>query len=87
MSLSFPNPSRSYDSQSSRIRFLGHDGMFQISFSITVDALSERNSGPLDGEADFLRAFDAGHEFIQEIARKAYAKTRKSSYAFTAADI
>lgn len=87
MSISFPNPSRSYDNQSHRIRFVGHDGMFQISFAITVDALSSTSSGPLDGEADFLRAFDAAHEAIQGIARKAYSKTRKSSYVFTAADM
>lgn len=32
MSLSFPNQSRSYEEAGKRIRFIGHDGMFEIPF-------------------------------------------------------
>ena len=87
MSLTFPNPSRSYDERNHWVRFVGHDGMFQISFSVAEDALSGKGSNPLQTEAEFLSAFDAARKLIQEVASKAYSKTRKSSYAFTAADI
>ena len=40
MSLTFPNRSRSYDEAGKRIRFVGHDGMFQISFSVAADAMT-----------------------------------------------
>jgi hypothetical protein len=87
MSLTFPNSSRSYDETEQRIRFLGYDGMFQISFTVTVDALSKGKFGVAEAEARYLSAFDAARKHIQDIASKAYARTRKSSYALTAADV
>ncbi len=87
MGLTFPNPSRNYDTKNHLVRFVGHDGMFQISFSIEAAALSGRGSDPLRTEAEFLNAFDAARKLIQDLASKAYARTRKSSYALTAADI
>ena len=58
MSLTFPNPSRSYDEAGKRIRFVGHDGMFQISFSVAADAISKAPSGTATAEATYLAAFD-----------------------------
>jgi hypothetical protein len=87
MSLTFPNSSRSYDLEHKRVRFVGHDGMFQISFSISVDAVSHKRFDANDAEAGYLHAFDAALESIHEIARKAYKRTRKSTYAFTADDV
>lgn len=87
MALTFPNSSRSYDADGKRIRFVGYDGMFQISFSITVDAISKKTFDLDEAESQYLTAFDAARKFIQDVARKAYSRTRKSTYAFTAADV
>ncbi|ESW65205.1 hypothetical protein X769_16390 [Mesorhizobium sp. LSJC268A00] len=86
MSLTFPNPSRFYDEAGKRIRFVGHDGMFQISFSVAADALSKAPSGTATAEATYLAAFDTASSSIHDIASKAYARTRKSIYVLTAAD-
>ncbi|RUX63638.1 DUF1488 family protein, partial [Mesorhizobium sp. M7A.F.Ca.US.014.04.1.1] len=45
MSLTFPNRSRSYDEAGQRIRFVGHDGMLQISFSVAADAMAKMRPG------------------------------------------
>jgi hypothetical protein len=87
MGLEFPNPSRSYDPENKRIRFTGHDGMFEIAFSIEVDALSKNTFAASEAEACYLKAFDTASKFVRELARTAYARTRKNSYAFTAADL
>ncbi|ESX18357.1 DUF1488 domain-containing protein [Mesorhizobium sp. LSJC264A00] len=86
MSLTFPNPSRFYDEAGKRIRFVGHDGVFQISFSVAADALSKAPSGTATAEATYLAAFDTASSSIHDIASKAYARTRKSIYVLTAAD-
>lgn len=87
MGLTFPNASRSYDPDHGRIRFVGHDGMFQISFSITTDAISRKRFEGADAERDYLAAFDASRSIVQAVARKAYERTRKSTYALTGADV
>ena len=87
MALTFPNSSRSYDPDGKRIRFVGHDGMFQISFSITLDAISKRTFDVNEAEARYLNAFDEARKSIQDMAKKAYERTGKSAYAFTAADV
>jgi hypothetical protein len=86
MSLSFPNPSRSYDSGAQRIRFLGHDGMFAVPFFVEIAALSKHRSTAGGSEATYLDAFDADRDTIQDIARKAYSGRRKSMYVLTPAD-
>jgi hypothetical protein len=85
MSLTFPNRSRSYDEAGKRIRFVGHDGMFQISFSVAADAISKEPPGTAT-EATYLAAFDTASSSIHDVARNAYARTRKSMYVLTAAD-
>ena len=87
MALTFPNSSRSYDADHGRIRFVGHDGMFQISFSITTDAISPKRFDGADAERDYLATFDASRSFVQAVAAKAYGRTRKTTYALTAADV
>jgi hypothetical protein len=81
MSLSFPNASRSYDEPGHRVRFLGHDGMFQVQLFVDADVFAGANS-----EAGYLAAFDAKRSGIQKVAMKAYAATRRSSYLFTSKD-
>ena len=38
MTLAFPNPSRSFDEVRNAVRFIGHDGMFEVPFFIDADA-------------------------------------------------
>ena len=45
MALTFPNRSRSYDDVGQHIRFLGHDGMFEIPFLIEIEALANTIPG------------------------------------------
>ena len=44
MSLSFPNRSRSYDASARRIRFIGHDGMFEVPFLVDADVFPNANT-------------------------------------------
>lgn len=81
MSLTFPNASRSYDEPGRRVRFLGHDGMFQVQLFIDVDVFVGAST-----EAGYLAAFDAKRNGIQAVAIKAYAATRRSSYFITSKD-
>jgi hypothetical protein len=71
MSLSFPNRSRSYDPSGRRIRFIGHDGMFEVFPAATT-------------EAGYLAAFDKARDAVETVARKAYG--RKNTYLLTPAD-
>ncbi|MAU21985.1 MAG: DUF1488 domain-containing protein [Martelella sp.] len=82
MALAFPNQSRSYDENGRRVRFTGHDGMFEVMFFVRADALSN----PAEGEASYLAAFDAARETIYDKARKIYLKGRKAVYVLSAAD-
>ncbi|RWC49931.1 DUF1488 domain-containing protein [Mesorhizobium sp.] len=86
MSLTFPNRSRSYDEAGQRIRFVGHDGMFQISFSVAADAMARMQPGAAADEAGYLATFDMQSSTIREVASKAYDRTHKSMYVLTAAD-
>ena len=38
MTLNFPNPTRSYDEKRKAVRFVGHDGMFEVPFFIEAAA-------------------------------------------------
>ncbi len=86
MTLNFPNRSRSYDAAGQRIRFVGHDGMFEVPFFVEVGAISKTNSAPADAETDYLAAFDAARVSIHDVAREAYASSRKTMYVLTPSD-
>lgn len=81
MGLSFPNRSRSYDASARRIRFTGHDGMFEVSFLVEADVFPGSNT-----EAGYLAAFDAGRDAIQKVAAKSYGYARRRLYILTASD-
>ena len=85
MSLAFPNPSRSFDEVRNAVRFIGHDGMFEVPFFIEADALSVGGS-PVPSEAEYLSAFDAARGSIHDVAREAYSHGRRTSYTLTSAD-
>jgi len=85
MTLSFPNPSRSFDEAHNVVRFSGYDGVFQVPFVVEATALIT-SGGKALLEAECLTAFDATRDLILDVARKAYSDQRRSSYTLTAAD-
>lgn len=84
MTLSFPNPSRSFDASSRRICFWGYDSAIEISFFMETDALKRLCPQMSDAESEFLKAFDAAHKRIHEVADKVYKHSAKGkgSYAY-----
>lgn len=85
MTLEFPNRSRSFDEAHNGVRFLGHDGMFEVPFFVEAGALSRTERKGLT-EMDMLNAFDAARSSIHDVARKVYSPGRRTSYTLTAAD-
>ena len=85
MTLEFPNRSRSFDEMRCAVRFLGHDGMFEVPFFVETAALAEAATTQLS-EADFLMAFDSARSSIHDVAREAYSHGRRTFYTLTAAD-
>lgn len=85
MTLEFPNPSRSFDDVRNAIRFVGHDGMFEVPFFIEATALVPSGRTHLS-ESDLLAAFDSARSSIHDIAREAYSCGRRTSYTLTATD-
>jgi hypothetical protein len=72
MALSFPNHARSFDEAHSRVRFLGHDGMFKVNFYVLAEVLLGGQSRRAATESDYLRSFDALRSRIWEAAQSAY---------------
>jgi hypothetical protein len=90
VTLDFPNPSRSFDEARNAVRFIGHDGMFEVPFFIEADALAStttKGSGLEAAEAACLASFDAARRSIHDVARKLYSRGRQTSYTITTADI
>lgn len=85
MTLTFPNRSRSYDEAGERVRFIGHDGMFEVPFFVEAAALAPPGRTK-SSETDCLMAFDAARGSIHDVAREAYSHGRRTSYTLTAAD-
>jgi hypothetical protein len=85
VTLEFPNPSRSFDDVRNAIRFVGHDGMFEVPFFVETTALV-RSGSIRPSESDLLAAFDSARSSIHDIAREAYSHGRRTSYMLTAAD-
>lgn len=79
MALAFPNQARSYDETNRRVRFLGHDGMFEVRFFVPADMLAGELSQRTANAGDYLAAFDVLRPRIQDAAEKAYKATRVST--------
>ncbi len=84
MALTFPNRSRSYDEAHQRVRFLGHDGLFEVPFFVEAAAFPSATSHTT--EEDCLAAFDAERGTIIEVARQVYSYGHKNTYVLTPAD-
>lgn len=86
MALTFMNRSRSFDASRNRVRFLGHDGMFEVPFSVEANALGVNETDDAAAEADSLAAFDAFRSRIHDVARKVYSHSRRPAYVITKGD-
>jgi hypothetical protein len=84
--LNFPNESRSYDSTRRCVRFWGHDGALEVSFSVEVAALLRMAPGTKHDALAVLESFDANRPRILKVARTVYARRRKGTYALLASD-
>ena len=83
MTLTFLNPSRSFDQTRNAIRFIGHDGIFEVPFYVGIDILAEGGNGA-SSEAECLRAFDALRSSIHDAARAAYTHGHRGFYMLKA---
>jgi len=81
MTLSFPNPCRSFDAVRSRVCFWGYDTTIEISFFVGEEVLKHLCPDMAGAEAGFLKAFDAMRDRIHEIADKAYVRAGKRPIA------
>ena len=86
MSLSFPNPCRSYDATLRAVRFWGHDGPMEAAFFVNEDALRRIQPGMPCDEAGLLSAFDSHCNLIHAAATKVYKRGRRGSYELIPAD-
>jgi hypothetical protein len=84
--LSFPNPSRVFDSTRRAVRFWGHDSAMEWSFFITAEALERLQPDVACDEANLLRVFDTNRAKIHAAAKTAFAGKRKGSYELVATD-
>jgi hypothetical protein len=90
--LNFPNPTRSYDERRHAVRFVGHDGLFEIPFFVEAAALARNvepgsaEPGNVMSEAKCLWVFDGSRALILNAARTAYAGGRLRSYTLSVAD-
>ena len=80
MSISFPNPSRSYDSANSRVRFWGHDRAMEVAFLLEEDTLLRMSPQTPSTEEGILSAFDANRRRIDEAAAQTYADAGHRSH-------
>ena len=86
LALNFPNPSRSYDQRRRSVRFWGHDGAFEVSFTIEQAAFARLDSTATQDEFGSLKAFDRHRIRIQEVAGRLYARRRVDSCTLVASD-
>ena len=84
MKLQFPNPSRSFDPNSSRILFWGYDNIIEVSFYLQIAALKRLYPEMTNAEPELLKAFDTARERIYEVADKIYRRgnSDKGVYAY-----
>jgi len=80
MTLSFPNPSRSYDPNQHRIRFWGHDSALEVPFFLEEDAIFVLYPKTANTEAGILAAFDKARETILGVAAKVYSPGQHRSF-------
>lgn len=85
MTLSFPNPSRSFDFSRNAVSFVGYDDLTVVSFYVEAGALARSNEGDYSPD-QCLIAFDRQTELIHDAARKVYSKGKSTSYLLKTTD-
>ena len=85
MAINFPNVSRSYDESHQCVQFWGHDGAFEVSFFMDLEALAKLQNLPRLDEAAILSAFDRCRARVISVAAKVY-RGRGGSYRLVASD-
>ncbi len=74
MKLSFPNPSRSFDSTKQRVQFWAYRDSVEITFYVEGAALRLLEPSTTDDQEGLLAAFDANTETIRKVADKVYQR-------------
>lgn len=87
MSLSFANRTRTYDERRGVIRFVGHDGLKQIVFHLSVGLFDQDGSAKKLLEQGYLMAFDRCRSRILEIAQALYRQKNRSMIELDASAI
>ena len=87
MTISFPNPSRSYDATRQAVRFWGYDRSMESSFIVKADVLKHIQPDLRFDPVELLRAFDIHRERIYAIAAKVYSRGGKGYYELNVADV
>jgi hypothetical protein len=86
MSITFPNPSRSYDAGARAVRFWGYDSAMEASFFVSLAALQSIEPRMTDDEVSILTAFDDHRDRICATAARVYMRGHKGSYDLNRAD-
>lgn len=90
MKLNFPNPSRSFDESSERIRFWGYDRAIEVCFFVEGEALKSLCPNMGASETGYLEAFDQARSRIHEVADEVYDHGGRGkgvyAYVLSAAD-
>ena len=86
MTLSFPNPCRSYDASRCVVRFWGYENAMENAFLVDENILRRLQPGVRRDEADLLGAFDLNRDLIHAAALKAYRRGGNGFYQLTHAD-
>ncbi len=81
MTLSFPNPSRSFDATRNCVCFWGYDKSIEVSFYLDACALQKLSHGAGEPEVDCLEAFDTASNQIHKVAAKIHRKRGGSVYS------
>jgi len=86
VAIEFPNRARSYDESARRVRFLGHDGMFEIRFFVDIDVLANGPCEMATSEQAYLAAFDRFRARIIGVAERVYTSKPKNLIVLKRAD-
>jgi len=80
MSLTFPNPSRSFDETRDAVRFWGYDSAIECSFFVTRGALKRLVPSLSPERSNLLAAFDTNRDLICKTATRVYSRGRRGCY-------
>ncbi|MGO4307077.1 DUF1488 domain-containing protein [Cupriavidus sp. RAF12] len=83
MTLTFPNPSRSYDAAKHCVWFWGYDNAREITFQVGDDMLASLDPEMGPAEREMLEAFDRHRDEILNLARTHYTGGSQNLYTIS----